>query len=490
MKRLIPAFAIVLILGGALGYGLTRLLDNEPPMAADGERKVLYWHDPMVPNVKFDKPGKSPFMDMQLVPVYADNANGGAQVKVSANTVQNLGVRLGKVESAAVESRLSAVGTVAFDEELLEVVQARVEGYVSRLHVKTTLTPVRRGQPLVDVVAPAWLAAQEEYLSLLDATSSRGVEIRAAARQRLIVLGVPESAIRRLESERKTTASTTIYSPADGVVSELGVREGASFMAGAPLFRINSLRNVWAVAQIPEVQVSAVAPGGTVTVQATAWAGEEFKGRVVAILPDVDAATRTLPVRVEIDNPRSRLVPGMFVSLHFAAPAAAPQLVVPSEAVIVTGERSVVIVAREEGGFDVADVKLGAESGGQTVILSGLEEGQSVVLSGQFLIDSEASLKSAVSRIASSDSAGETASASHRTTGKVVSITPTAVTIAHEPVPSLQWGEMTMPFAPPATGMPADITVGDTVQFDFSDAGDGQFRIESISKSSTARDTP
>jgi Cu(I)/Ag(I) efflux system membrane fusion protein len=490
MKRLIPAFAIVLALGGALGYGLTRWLDQEPSMAADGERKVLYWHDPMVPNVKFDKPGKSPFMDMQLVPVYAENANGGAQVKVSANTVQNLGVRLGKVERAAIESRLSAVGTVAFDEELLEVVQARVEGYVSRLHVKTTLTPVRRGQPLVDVVAPAWLAAQEEYLSLLDATSSRGVEIRAAARQRLIVLGVPESAIRRLESERKTTASTTIYSPADGVVSELGVREGASFMAGAPLFRINSLRKVWAVAQIPEVQVSAVAPGATVTVQATAWADEEFKGRVVAILPDVDAATRTLPVRVEIDNPRSRLVPGMFVSLHFATSAAAPQLVVPSEAVIVTGERSVVIVAREEGGFDVADVKLGAESGGQTVIISGLEEGQSVVLSGQFLIDSEASLKSAVSRIANSDSAGETASASHQTTGKVVSITPTAVTIAHEPVPSLQWGEMTMPFALPATGMPADIAVGDTVRFAFSDAGDGQFRIESISKSSMTGDMP
>jgi Cu(I)/Ag(I) efflux system membrane fusion protein len=404
MKRLIPAFAIVLSLGGALGYGLTRWLEPAPPMAAESGRKVLYWHDPMVPNVKFDKPGKSPFMDMQLVPVYADDASGGAQVKVSANTAQNLGVRVGKVERAAIASRLSAVGTVAFDEQLLELVQARVEGYVSRLHVKTTLTTVRRGQPLVDIVAPAWLAAQEEYLALMDATSSRGVEIRAAARQRLIVLGVPQSAIRRLEVERKMTASTTLFSPADGVVSELGVREGASFMAGAPLFRINSLRKVWAVAQIPEVQVSAVAPGAEVIVQATAWAGEEFKGRVAAILPDVDTNTRTLPVRVEIDNPRSRLVPGMFVSLHFATPATAPQLVVPSEAVIVTGERSVAIVAREEGGFDVVGVKTGAESGGKTVILSGLEEGQSVVLSGQFLIDSEASLKSAVGRISSGDS--------------------------------------------------------------------------------------
>jgi Cu(I)/Ag(I) efflux system membrane fusion protein len=399
MRKLIPAFAAVLILGGAIGYGLTRWLSSEPAPAQADERKVLYWHDPMVPNVKFDKPGKSPFMDMQLVPVYAGEGKAGPQVNVSASAAQNLGVRLGKVERVAITSNLSAVGSVAFDEELLEVVQARVEGYVSRLHVKTTLAPVLRGQPLVEVVAPAWLAAEEEYLSLLDATSSRGADIRSAARQRLLVLGVSESAILTLERTRRTTASTTIYAPADGVVAELGVREGTSFMPGAPLFRINSLRKVWAIAQVPEVQVSRIATGAKVTVRATAWAGEDFSGRVVAILPDVDAATRTRPVRVEVDNPRSRLVPGMFVSLEFAMPAMAPQLVVPSEAVIVTGERSVVVVAREGGGFDVADVKLGAESNGKTAILSGLEEGQSVVLSGQFLIDSEASLKSAFSRL-------------------------------------------------------------------------------------------
>lgn len=401
MKRLIPAFIAVLLVGGALGYGISRWFANDSPAADAGGRKVLYWHDPMVPNVKFDKPGKSPYMDMQLVPVYADDTRNGAQVKVSASAAQNLGVRLGKVERVAVETRLSAVGTVAFNEELLEVVQARVDGYVSRLHVKTTLAPVRRGQPLVDIVAPAWLAAQEEYAALLDATSSRGGEIRAAARQRLLVLGVPEGAIRRLETERKTTASTTLYSPTDGVVAELGVREGASFLAGAPLFRINSLRKVWAVAQIPEAQVSAVSPGAAVTVRATAWPGEEFRGRVVAIIPDVDAATRTLPVRAEIDNPRLRLAPGMFVSLSLAAPATTPQLVVPSEAVMVTGERSVVIVARDGGGFDVVDVELGSEFAGKTVILSGLNEGQAVVLSGQFLIDSEASLKSALSRLSS-----------------------------------------------------------------------------------------
>jgi len=412
MKRLIPAFIAVLIVGGALGFGLTRWLDATPVAAAD-ERKILYWHDPMVPNSRFDKPGKSPFMDMELVPVYADEEGSGAQVRVSAITAQNLGVRVGRVELATIESRLSAVGTVAFDEELLELVQARVDGYVSRLHVRTTLAAVRKGQILAEVVAPAWIAAQEEYLALLDATSERGTDIRTAARQRLLVLGVPESAIRKLETDHRTTESTTIYSPADGVVVELGVREGASFLTGAPLFRINSLRKVWGVAQVPEVQVSAVVPGSTVNVRATAWPGEEFRGRVVAILPEVDAATRTLPVRVEIENPRSRLVPGMFVSLDFAAPAAMPQLVVPSEAVIATGERAIAIVARAGGGFDVADVKLGMESGGRTVILSGLTEGQSVVLSGQFLIDSEASLKSAVSRLSSDKPGAQSAPKPH-----------------------------------------------------------------------------
>jgi Cu(I)/Ag(I) efflux system membrane fusion protein len=488
MKRLIPAFVIVLVVGGALGFGLTRWLETDP-VAASSERKVLYWHDPMKPDVKFDKPGKSPYMDMELVPVYADEANRGAQVTVSGNAAQNLGVRLGKVERTTLENRLSAVGTITFDEELLELVQARVDGYVSRLHVKTTLAPVHRGQPLVDVVAPAWLAAQEEYLALLSVTSARGAEIRAAARQRLVVLGVPEITIRKLEAERRTTASTTIYSPADGVVAELGIRDGASFAAGAPLFRINSLRTVWAVAQVPETQVSAVAPGAKVTVRATAWAGEQFNGRVVAILPDVDSATRTLPVRVEIDNPDSRLVPGMFVSLRLAARETEPQLVVPSEAVIVTGERSIVIVARDGDGFDAVDVKLGPEAGGRTVILAGLSEGQSVVLSGQFLFDSEASLKSAVSRL-SGDAVPATDAPTHQTMGKITAITPTAVTIAHEAVPSLRWGAKTMSFAPPAGGMPADIAVGDEVHFAFIDAGGGQYRIESIGKHGSTGEMP
>jgi Cu(I)/Ag(I) efflux system membrane fusion protein len=402
--RLIAAAIAILIVGVLGGYWMAQQRSGPAATSAatQGDRKILYWHDPMVPSARFDKPGKSPFMDMPLVPVYADET-GGAAVPVDSVVSQNLGIRLGTVEKTVWQSRLPAVGSVAFDERLLEVVPARVEGYVTRLHVKAPLERVRRGQALAEIVAPAWLEAQEEYLALLDAQSDRGVAIRDAARRRLTVLGVPEASIRSLEQERKTNASATLTAPIDGVVTELAVREGTAFAAGTVLFRINGLETVWVNAQIPEAQVSMIATGSAVTASATAWPGVEFKGKVAALLPEVDAQTRTLPLRVVVENAERRLAPGMFVSLEFAAAGEREQLVVPSEAVIVTGERSVVIVAREGGGFDVAEVTVGADAQGRTVILSGLEAGQSIVLSGQFLIDSEASLKSTVSRLSTAE---------------------------------------------------------------------------------------
>ena len=398
--KLMAAAVAILIIGIAGGYWFAQ--HRTQSVAQDAGRRILYWHDPMVPSARFDKPGKSPFMDMQLVPVYADE-QGGAAVKVSPVVVQNLGIRLGTVEKAKLQSKLAAVGSVAFDERLLEVVQARVEGYVTRLQVKAPLERVQRGQPLAQIVAPAWLEAQEEYLALLDAQSGRGQSIRDAARQRLAVLGVPESTIRDLDTRRKTSAAATLVAPIDGVVAELAVREGAAFMPGATLFRINGLETVWVNAEVPEAQVSMIPLGSQVTAHATAWPGVAFKGRVVALLPDVDPQTRTLPVRVVVDNPQFQLAPGMFVSLDFEGQDDREYLVVPSEAVIMTGERNVVVVAREGGGFDVAAVTPGAEVGGRTAILSGLEAGQSIVLSGQFLIDSEASLKSSVSRLSTPD---------------------------------------------------------------------------------------
>jgi len=493
------AVVAALIIGVALGYVASRQRAGdtsarlEASQAGDAtsskDRKVLYWHDPMVPGQKFDKPGKSPFMNMQLVPVYADEDAGG-DVRVNANVTQNLGIRLGKAKKRVLPQQFSAVGSVTFDERLLEVVQARVSGYVTRLHVKAPLERVRRGQPLAELLAPEWLAAQQEYLALLDTKSESARMIRGAARQRLVVLGVPQTTIQAIDSDRKTRPTTTIYAPIDGVVTELAVREGSAFMAGGPLVRINGLSSVWVSAQVPEAQVSLVTQGSSIEAHAKAWPGTTFAGRVIALLPEVDLQTRTLTVRVAIDNPGFKLAPGMFVSLEFAGAAQEPQLVVPSEAVIVTGERSVVVVARENGAFDVAEVKVGSERDGLSTILSGLKEGQSVVLSGQFLIDSEASLKSTVDRLTSappSASATETPGKDgagpmlHLTRGIVKAISPTEVTIEHESVPSLQWGAMTMSFKLPAKGLPSDIEVGKRVDFSFFATEAGSFQIDSIS---------
>jgi len=399
----------VAVLSAGLGYGLAMrgARGGDPGPAASvapapGERKVLYWHDPMKPEVKFDKPGKSPFMDMQLVPVYADNDAAAGGVAVSGNAQQNLGIRLGQVETAAIAPRTTAVGTVRYDEHDLALVQTRAAGFVTHLHVRAALDRVRKGQILADVTVPAWTEGEGEYLALLRSDSPVSASLREATRQKLLLIGVPEAAIGEIEKSRTIPATTSLLAPINGVVTELGLREGATFDAGAVLFRLNGTSTVWVDAQVPESQARTVAPGANAAIRSPALPGIELSGRVQAILPQVDPTTRTVGVRIAIDNTAGKLSPGMFVQTTFAGAAGPPQLWVPSEAVIATGERSVVIVKRPDGSFEVAHVDLGAEADGKTAILSGLSEGQRIVLSGQFLIDSEASLKSAVNRLTGS----------------------------------------------------------------------------------------
>ncbi len=366
---------------------------------SNAERKVLYWHDPMAPGQRFDKPGKSPYMDMQLEPVYADEVDTAGGAKVSGDMVQNLGIRVGKARKALTQQRLTAVGSVGFDEHLVQIVQARVAGYVTRLHIKAPLDRVKQAEPLADITSPEWLQAQQEYAALLDDKNDYVLAVKDAARRRLLILGIPESAVRELERTRVVRQTVTLTAPIDGVVTELGVREGATFAPGTALFRINGLRTVWINAAIPEAQRHMILLSSSVTARATGWPGVTFNGRLEALLPGVDPVSRTLTLRAVVSNADGRLSPGMFVTLDLSQPSREPELLVPSEAVIVTGQRTVVIVARDAGTFSVANVTTGGEADGMTVIQSGLEEGQSVVLSGQFLIDSEASLTQTVNRL-------------------------------------------------------------------------------------------
>jgi len=377
--------------------------DTTPPLTPTGqpgqERKILYWRDPMTPDRRFDKPGKSPYMDMQLEPVYADQVDSENGVRVAPGFIQKLGIRLGTVKTASVQQHIAAAGSVAFDEHLVELVQARVGGYVARLHVKAPLDRIKQGDPLVDITSPDWQQGQQEYIALLDEPGAYAVAIRAAARHRLLLIGLPESAVRNLERARTVPQATTLHAPIDGVVTELGVREGGTFAAGAQLFRINGLKTVWINAEIPEAQRSLVSMTSSVIAHAAGWPGVAFSGRLDTLLPRVDPVSRTLTVRAVVANDKDRLTPGMFVTLDLTGRSGESRLLVPSEAIIVTGQRTVVILARDDGSFRVANVTTGPEVDGGTVILSGLEEGQSIVLSGQFLIDSEASLTATVNRL-------------------------------------------------------------------------------------------
>jgi len=486
LRFLLIGGAVLLCVGAAFMLWRThRQSSVAMAPAASSERKVLYWHDPMVPNARFDKPGKSPFMDMPLVPVYADGTGADSNVRIASNVSQSLGVRLGKVERIRWQPHLTAVGSVAFDDRLLKVVSARVEGIVLQLHVRAPLEAVRRGQALATVQVPAWIEAQQEYLALLDAGSQAALGLRGAARERLRVLGMPDAAVERLESRREFEATTVITAPIDGVLSELDVREGTTFMAGTPLFRISGLGSVWVNARIPEAQLSSVHVGAQVNASASAWPGEIFPGKVIALLPEVEAATRTLTARVALDNRGGKLMPGMFVSLALTGAGAGEALVVPDEAVITTGTRTVVVIANADSSFGVANVRVGGQQDGQTVILEGLTEGQSVVVSGQFLIDSEASLKSSLSRLESTPASVKEqppgAMVHHLAEGVITAIDGQSVTVDHGPVASMQWPAMTMRFQLPPQGVPSELKVGDRVKFSFMPAGTA-YRIETIER--------
>lgn len=458
---------------------------SEAPATEKSEKKVLYWHDPMVPGHKFDKPGKSPFMDMDLVPVYAGEEGDEGTVSISPRVQQNLGIRTAEVAKSTLSSVVEAVGNVVYNERDVALVQARNSGFVERLYVRAPLDPVKKGQPLLELYVPEWVAAQEEYLSVRSMGGNVPEGLLEGARQRMRLVGMEDAQIRQVEKSGNVKARLTVTSPVSGVVSELSAREGMTVMAGAPLFRINGLNTVWVNAEVPESMAAQVKPGFAVEVRTPALHGTVLKGTVNALLPEINASTRTIVARVEVSNPKRQLVPGMFAAINFAPSSQQEALTVPTEAIIETGKRTVVMVAQGEGKFAPVDVEIGREANGTTEIRKGLEAGEKVVTSGQFLIDSEASLKGTTARL--SDLPGEAgqdpaagASAVHRGQGKVESIEQDAVTLSHGPIASLKWGEMTMGFQLPDGLDVSKIKEGDTVDFAVKITNEGMYQIVSI----------
>lgn len=368
--------------------------DRTGSPAAAASAKVLYWYDPMVPAQHFENPGLSP-MGMQMVPKYIDGGADTHTVRIDAATVQNLGVRTAPVERRALAATVQVPGTISWDLRQAIVVSARVDAVVSKLYVRAPYTNIAAGAPLADVFAPQWSSAAAESQALQHVQSAEAKALRGAAQQRLQVLGLSPMDGRTMGSSGKVT----LHAPQAGVISTLDVREGQRVNAGQTLMTINGLSTVWVEAALPQAVAGTVHANTPVTVRVDALPGQVFRGQVETLLPDIDMTTRTQRARIVLANPDGALSPGMFASVQLDPVPGRATPVVPDDAVIATGEHMRVIVAEDDGHFRAVAVRAGRTAGGYTEILDGLTGGEEVVVSGQFLIDSEASLSGALERL-------------------------------------------------------------------------------------------
>ena len=398
-KRLGVAMGALLLVGVGVGAGIVVAprLDGAGGETAEGagEREILYWYDPMVPNERYPGPGKSS-MNMETIPKYADEGGTTATpgVRIDPALAQNLGVRYATARRGDLEGDLSATAVVDYNERDIAVVQSRADGFVQRVYNRAPGDVIAAGAPLVDLLIPTWGGAQTEYLAVRRTGNTPLIQ---AARQRLVLMGMSESLIASVERSGRARNTITISTPTGGVIKTLGVRAGMSVTQGMTLAEINGLATVWVNAAIPEALGSRLRVGQSVEVALTAFPGERFTGRLTALLPELVGDSRTVTGRIEMANRGGRLRPGMFGRITFGG-GSTTALLVPTEAVIRTGERDIVMLARPEGRYQPAEVRVGREAGGQTEILAGLREGERIVASGQFLIDSEASLSGVTAR--------------------------------------------------------------------------------------------
>lgn len=484
------ALAIVIAAGGGYYWGKMHAhpaADEQP--AAPAERRVLYWYDPMVPDKRFDKPGKSPFMDMQLIARYADDVNTTATadnaggVTISARQQQNLGVRTATAETRTLASSFSAYGTVAINERALHTVVAPSGGIVEQLHVGAVQQSVKKGEALATLWNPAWAAAQQEYLAVRRLGDGA---LTQAARQRLALLFMPENVIRQVERSGKTQPRVVVSAPQDGYVNRLDIRAGMQLTPPQPLFELAALDPVWLDVDYPEAQAALLVVGSRVTAVSRSWPGQTFDGSISELLPLLANDTRTLKARVVLDNPRHQLKPGMYLTLSLTSPAARPALVIPQEALLISASRNRVLLSEADGYFIPREVQVGRVQDGWAEILSGLRAGDRVVTSGQFLIDSEASLRSSLSQFGADTPAAAAADATPRyqTQGVIKAVQGNQATISHDAIEALGWAPMTMDFTLPDGGLPAGIAAGSAVAFSFS-IDDVGIRIHDIAPAHT-----
>ena len=453
------------------------------------EKKILYWVAPMDANFRRDEPGKSP-MGMDLVPVY-DDGEDGITVKISPAVENNMGVRTAIVKKDKLWRRIDTVGYVDFDENNISHIHLRTKGWIEKLLIKSEGERVTKGQLLFEVYSPELVNAQEEYLQ---AVRSNHKGLTRASRERLEALGVSASQIEIINKQRRINQYVKIFAKQDGIVAKLNVREGMFVMPQKEVMSLADLSSVWILAEVFESQADWVKQGQSAEVKLSYLPGREWEGEVEYIYPSLDPKTRTLKVRLRFENKDEALKPNMFANVTIYGGAKRDVVIVPREALIRTGNDERVIVSIGEGRFQPKDVSVGIESGEYVEIMKGVNVGDKVVTSGQFLIDSEASLKASIARMSSSNDEmsndGVTGVKAEMVkskkiigTGILNELMPSQnkINMAHDPIPALDWPDMVMDFDLKDSVSLQGLNKGDKVEFEL-EKGDGGYMIKSITK--------
>ncbi len=479
MASIIVILLLVVGVGGGRWWGQQSVV-AVPPAEAQlvvPEQQVLYWYDPMVPQQRFDKPGPSPFMDMDLVPMYANMDSTSNAVKIDPLITQNLGVRLATVTRIPLSTQVEATGVIGFNERDVAVVQSRSSGFVERVWPMAPGDLVKAGAPLVEMLAPEWTAAEYELLAL---KSLGDDSLVAAARQRLRLLGMPNAMIAAVEKSGTVRSSFIVTAPISGVVESLDTRLGMAVSVGQTVARVRGLSTVWMEVAVPEIYAGVLRSGAAAEIRLAGFPGQMLAGTVTTILPMLNEITRSLRVRIELVNRDGSLRPGLSGHVLLRVSTSESVLALPTEAVIRSGKRSMVMVAHEAGKFEPVEVEIGREIGAQTTIMAGLNEGDKVVASGQFLIDSEASFKGIIAR-SSSEAPSTPALVLHEATAIISELAPGEATLDHGPFKTLAMPGMEMIFPLAKPELVNGLKVGDRVSVAVSQRDAGLF-VEKLNK--------
>ena len=375
-----------------------------------GERKILYWRAPMDPNEIYDSPGKSK-MGMDLVPVYEVETSGTGIVSIDPQVQQNMNIKTAIVEVKQLSSIVTTNGVLTTNETSEYIVTTRINGWVEKLYVNYTGQQVSKGSKLMDIYSPELVSAQQELLtalsyqnsvngSSLESIKQSGNELVKNAMKKLELLEVPESEINRLINTKEVKTDLTLYAQKSGTVLEKNIIEGQKISAGMPLLKISNLSSLWLLADIYEYELTKVKVGSEASITFNFLPGKNYEGKVSFIYPTLDPKSRTVKIRINLNN-RGELKPSMFANITIEGEDLGKKPVVPENAIIRSGLKDVVIISLGDGKFKPQEVQLDGYSNGYYQVISGLTEGNTIVTSAQFLIDSESNLKAAINQFQS-----------------------------------------------------------------------------------------